>query len=66
LLTRAALSATVDGMAEASAVQRLPEPDPVFGADAMPEELFEQLLAESGERNGAAYTVLADAEATWS
>jgi hypothetical protein len=53
-------------MAEASAMRRLPDPDPVFGADAMPEELFEQLLAESGERNGAAYTAMADAEATWS
>lgn len=57
--------ATVGGMAEAAVVRRLPDPDPLLGAEPMPEALFEELLADSGERNGEAYQAIAEAEATW-
>ena len=63
--TAGAWFATVVVMAEA-AVRRLPDPDPLLGAEPMPEAIFEDLLADSGERNGAAYQAVAEAEATWS
>lgn len=31
----------------------------------MPEALFEQLLAETEDRNGAAYEAIIEAEASW-
>jgi hypothetical protein len=52
-------------MAEAAVVRRLPDPDPLLGAEPMPDALFEELLADSGERNGEAYQAIAEAEATW-
>jgi hypothetical protein len=58
--------ATVNVMAEASAMRRLPDPDPVLGGDALPDEVFEQLLADTDERNGDAYRAIIEAEATWS
>lgn len=57
--------ATVVVMAEAAVVRRLPDPDPLLGAEPMPQALFEELLADSGERNGQAYQAIAEAEATW-
>ena len=57
--------ATVVVMAEAAVVRRLPDPDPLLGAEPMPDALFEELLADSGERNGEAYQAIAEAEATW-
>jgi hypothetical protein len=63
--TAAPRFATVVVMAEA-AVRRLPDPDPLLGAEPMPDALFEDLLADSGERNGEAYQAIAEAEATWS
>jgi hypothetical protein len=53
-------------MAEASAMRRLPDPDPVLGGEPMPDALFEELLADTAGRNGAAYQAIAEAEATWS
>lgn len=53
-------------MAEAAVVRRLPDPDPLLGAEPMPDTVFEDLLADSGDRNGEAYQAIADAEATWS
>jgi len=64
--TVAALFATVVVMAEAAVVRRLPDPDPLLGAEPMPDTVFEDLLADSGDRNGEAYQAIADAEATWS
>jgi hypothetical protein len=58
--------ATVNVMAESSATRRLPDPDPVLGGDAMPDEVFERLLNDTGDRNGDAYREIAEAEATWS
>ena len=52
-------------MAEA-AVRRLPDPDPLLGAEPMPDALFEDLLTDSDDRNGEAYEAIAEAEATWS
>jgi hypothetical protein len=57
--------ATVVVMAEAAVVRRLPDPDPLLGAEPMPDALFEELVADSGERNGEAYQAIAEAEATW-
>ena len=58
--------ATVVDMAEAAVVRRLPDPDPLLGAEPMPDTVFEDLLADSDDRNGEAYQAIADAEATWS
>lgn len=63
--TGAAWFATVVVMAEAAVVRRLPDPDPLLGAEPMPEAVFEELLADSGDRNGEAYQAIAEAEATW-
>jgi hypothetical protein len=52
-------------MAEA-AVRRLPDPDPLLGAEPMPDALFQELLTDSDDRNGEAYEAIAEAEATWS
>lgn len=38
----------------------------MLGGLPLPEELFDQLLADSGDRNGAAYEEIIAAEATWS
>jgi hypothetical protein len=64
--TGAAWFATVVVMAEAAVVRRLPDPDPLLGAEAMPDAVFEELVADSDDRNGEAYQAIADAEATWS
>jgi hypothetical protein len=47
-------------------MRRLPDPDPVLGGEAMPDEVFEQLLSDTDERNGDAYRAIIEAEATWS
>lgn len=53
-------------MADASALRQLPDPDPILGGEPMPDSLFEELLSECLNRNGAAYQAIAEAEATWS